>query len=389
MIDHEKCCYSNKFFVGHIDIILYSHSQLIISDYKLNEEQIFRSTLQLIIYNYLLKRKLEEYNFKNCQNIICVFFTKDVAYSFNPEKLYPKLIEFIERMNSQRKAPLLTRTIPKSTEKLKNACSFREVNLMIKYEGKTMIIKFINTKWEMLYIILMTIFAIIMIICNVIAKNGWDLFVIATIVWLLCSIYIPKYTTTRSRTFIILVFFIFLDGIIDSLSTGFWNWIGYPWILWYNYGLYPLIHPLSVIYLVTLWIFSIPIRSLIIGKYFVINYYNVDFNDRPQRFEKIVNRENKRILLFYFTGLVIVMSFICDWINFLVRPEIPDFENYIPPLGLWTPEKMAIRTTILLIVGVYCFYLAVQEKETKGSSILILLLLILIISSVTFLIAFI
>ncbi|MFX1274883.1 MAG: hypothetical protein ACFFBP_14920 [Promethearchaeota archaeon] len=260
---------------------------------------------------------------------------------------------------------------------------------MVDFSSKKLIVKFIDANWRLLYIVLMSFFMITMIICNLIAKDGWDLFSIIMIVWLLCSIYIPKYSTTRSRAFIILVFFIFLDGLIDSLSTGFWNWIGYPWILWYNYGLYPLTHPLSIIYLVTLWVFAIPYRSLIIGKYFVINYYNIDFNDRPQRFEKFFDKERKRIILFYFTGLVIVMSFICDWINFLVRPEIPDFDNYIPPLGLWTPEKMAIRTTILLIVGVYCFYLAVREKETKSSSVVILLIFILIISSITFLIAYI
>lgn len=263
---------------------------------------------------------------------------------------------------------------------------------MADFSIKYKLIKFIDANWESLYIVLMSFFTVIMIIINIIAKTdlfGWDLFSIMMVVWLLCSIYIPRHATTPFRAFIIIIFFIFLDGIIDSLSTGFWNWIGYPWILWYNYGVYPLTHPITIIYLISLWVFAIPLRTLIIGTHFVTHYYNVDFNERPERFEKFFDKERKRIILFYLTGWVIVMSFICDWINFLVRPEIPDFDNYIPPLGLWTPEKMAIRTTILLIVGIFCFYLAVREKETKGSSILILLFLVLIISSLTFLIAFI
>ncbi len=263
---------------------------------------------------------------------------------------------------------------------------------MSDFSIKSVIIEFIDANWESLYIVLMSFFTIIMIIVNVIAKTdlyGWDLFSIMMIVWLLCSIFIPRHATTPSRAFIILVFFIFLDGIIDSLSTGFWNWIGYPWILWYNYGLYPLTHPLTVTYLVTLWVFAIPLRTIIIGTYFVMNYYDADFNDTKEQFKIFFDKERKRIILFYLTGLAIVLSFICDWINFLVRPEIPDFDNYIPPLGLWTPEKMAIRTTIILIIGIYCFYLAVREKETKGSSIRILLILVLVVSSMTFLIAFI
>lgn len=263
---------------------------------------------------------------------------------------------------------------------------------MADFSLKRVIIKFFAANWELLYIVLMTSFTIILIICNVIAKNGWDLFSTIMIVWWFCSIYIPRHATTPSRALTMFILFIFLDGLIDSLSTGFWNWIGPPWILPYNYSLYPFLaptHPITVIYLVILWLLAIPYRSLTIGVYFVTNKYNTDSDDRPQRVEKFFDNKSKRIVLFCLTGLAIVMSFISDWINFLVRPEIPAFHEYIPPVGLWTIGKMAIRTTIVLIVGIYSFYLATREKETKGSSVVILFILLLIISSTTFLIAFI
>ena len=266
----------------------------------------------------------------------------------------------------------------------------KNFKIMVDFSLKHVIIKFIDANWKLLYIVFMTFFTIIIITCNLIAKKGWDLFPIIMIVWLLCSIYIPKHSTTPSRAFIILVFFVFLDGLIDSLSTGQLKWIGWPWILGYWFHLYPVVnptHPITAIYLVTLWIFAIPYRSLTIGAYFVTNYYNVDFNERPQRFEKFFDKERKKIVLFFLTGGAIVISLICDWFNFLIRPQIPEFYNYVPPLGFWTIERMAIRTALVLIIAAYCFYLAVREKETKGSLIIILFIIILILYLMTFLIA--
>ena len=130
-----------------------------------------------------------------------------------------------------------------------------------------------------------------------------------------------------------------------------------------------------------------PYRALTIGAYFVTNYYNVDFNERPQRFEKFFDKERKKIVLFFLTGGAIVISLICDWFNFLIRPQIPEFYNYVPPIGFWTIERMAIRTALVLIIAAYCFYLAVREKETKGSLIVILFVIILILYLMTFLIA--
>ena len=70
---------------------------------------------QLTIYGLLLKYKLEDYGVKINNNIICLGFSKDLAYAFNPEDSYPKLLEFVKSMNSQRNSPILSRRIPKTS----------------------------------------------------------------------------------------------------------------------------------------------------------------------------------------------------------------------------------------------------------------------------------
>jgi hypothetical protein len=248
-----------------------------------------------------------------------------------------------------------------------------------------------GSNWILFHAVLVSLSAIAMIICNVIAKEGWDIFPITMIGWWICSLYLPKYSTTPLRASLILVFFIFLDGLTDSLSTGMWSWIGPPWLLRYNYFLYPVTepttHPITGIYLVTFWMIAIPCRSLAIGAHYVASHFDIEFDEGTKRFRRFLDEERRRVILFYLTGWAIVMSLVCDWINFAIRPEVPVFDLYVPPLGFWTLERTAARTAVFLIVGAYCLHAAIREKRTRDSSVLAATALVLILIALTFLVA--
>ena len=108
---------SSLFNIGHIDIILFINGSLIIADYKHDENERYRSLPQLTAYGILLKGRLEDYGVHINNNILCIGFSKDVAYSFNPEDLYPKLLQFVKITNSNRNSCLLSRKIPKNSKR--------------------------------------------------------------------------------------------------------------------------------------------------------------------------------------------------------------------------------------------------------------------------------
>lgn len=108
---------SNLFNIGHIDIILFINGSLIIADYKQDENEIYRSLPQLTAYGILLKDRLEDYGVHINNNLLCIGFSKDMAYSFNPEDLYPKLLQFVKFTNSNRNSCLLSRKIPKNSKR--------------------------------------------------------------------------------------------------------------------------------------------------------------------------------------------------------------------------------------------------------------------------------
>ncbi len=108
---------SSLFNIGHIDIILFINGFLIIADYKQDENEIYRSLPQLTAYGILLKDRLEDYGVHINNSLLCIGFSKDMAYSFNPEDLYPKLLEFVKITNSNRNSYLLSRKIPKNSKR--------------------------------------------------------------------------------------------------------------------------------------------------------------------------------------------------------------------------------------------------------------------------------
>ena len=242
----------------------------------------------------------------------------------------------------------------------------------IKYRFATSI----DSRWNLFYIQLMTAYTLIIIGVNVITKQGFDLFPLFMIAWLFLSLLLPRLGVTPIRLFSIIFFFLVFDGLIDSLSTGHLFWIGEPWILRWEFGIYGIVpvHPISAVFLFTYWALAIPLRYLIIATYFVSSYYNVDFLARSTRQERVFDRERKKLLLIFTGGIAIMGGTTNDYFNFLVRPQIPDFATYIQPIGFWTLERMLIRTSIMIFVGIIAFTLALQKKEVRLSTVATLLI---------------
>ncbi len=114
-----------SYYTGHIDLIAVIDDTLIIADNKDTEEEIFRFLPQICCYAYLLKQKL---GFQNFDKIICVGFSKDIVYSFNPKILEGEILKFVKEINS-------TRTIPLKCIKLKNKTELdlqKEIEKLVK-----------------------------------------------------------------------------------------------------------------------------------------------------------------------------------------------------------------------------------------------------------------
>lgn len=106
---------SQLHYIGHIDLLLHQGDKLIIADYKLNEQKIFKALPQLTAYAIMVKDRLEKSGVRLEDNIICVGFSKDLAYTFKPESLFPKMLQFVKIINSKRKTALLSKKVPKNT----------------------------------------------------------------------------------------------------------------------------------------------------------------------------------------------------------------------------------------------------------------------------------
>lgn len=114
----KKIKKSKNTYIGHIDIILHQEGSLILGDYKQNEIKIFKGLPQIMAYGLMLKeRLLEEFGVNLKNKILCVGFSRDVAYSFDPEVLYSVILNFIEAINHKRGIPLLSRKIPKMAKR--------------------------------------------------------------------------------------------------------------------------------------------------------------------------------------------------------------------------------------------------------------------------------
>jgi len=99
---------NTEYFIGHIDLLLVEGNTLIIADYKPKLREIYKSLPQITAYAIFLRDRLENYNKNLNLKIKCVGFTRDQALEWNPETIFPKIIEFVEKRNKNRKNNLLT-----------------------------------------------------------------------------------------------------------------------------------------------------------------------------------------------------------------------------------------------------------------------------------------
>ena len=93
-------------YTGHIDLLAVFDNTLVIADYKPTEAEVLRSIPQILAYAYMLKERL---GLKGFKNVLCVGFTKDIAWSFNPSILEAEVIDFINYANQTRKSPLYSK----------------------------------------------------------------------------------------------------------------------------------------------------------------------------------------------------------------------------------------------------------------------------------------
>ena len=101
---------NGTYFTGHTDLLAISNDTLIVADYKPTENEIFKSIPQICAYAYMIKQRL---GFPTFTKILCVGFSKDVAWSFDPNILEKEILQFIKFINSKRKAPLQSKRFHK------------------------------------------------------------------------------------------------------------------------------------------------------------------------------------------------------------------------------------------------------------------------------------
>lgn len=93
-------------YTEYIDLLAVIDNTLIIADYKPTENEVLRSIPQILAYAYMIKQRLGLGGFKN---ILCVGFTNDIAWSFNPSILEAEVLDFINYTNLSRKSPLYSK----------------------------------------------------------------------------------------------------------------------------------------------------------------------------------------------------------------------------------------------------------------------------------------
>ncbi|MFW9875255.1 MAG: hypothetical protein ACFFG0_19280 [Candidatus Thorarchaeota archaeon] len=97
-----------KFFIGHIDLLLIEDDTLVIADYKPDLRKIYKSLPQITLYAVFLRDRLRICNKNADIKINCVGFTKDQAIEWNPNIIFPRIIDFVKEENRIRKSNLLT-----------------------------------------------------------------------------------------------------------------------------------------------------------------------------------------------------------------------------------------------------------------------------------------
>ncbi|KKM79292.1 hypothetical protein LCGC14_1351360 [marine sediment metagenome] len=99
-----------EYLTGHIDLNLTSKNIIYVSDYKSSITDMIRSLPQVSTYGLLLGNNLNNTNNSFNFKINCVTFSKDLAYSYNPNILNKEILDFVKLMNKKRNNRLMDRS---------------------------------------------------------------------------------------------------------------------------------------------------------------------------------------------------------------------------------------------------------------------------------------
>jgi hypothetical protein len=208
-----------------------------------------------------------------------------------------------------------------------------------------------EAKLYRIYVYCMVIFSIALTIVSLIGKGALDVYPLFMVGWTITNIILPRKATTPLRLALVLVVFTVFDGLIDSLShhgTGNFKWLPPPYLIGWNFTLYPNTTLLFKLYMLLLWGLILWFRSYMTA-YILVRHY------RSNTFIPELKYEN---IMLTFAGIMFLWtSMLSDWINFLVRPMIPPiFTNYVFPYGFWSVPYMAIRTILVAACGFAIFF---------------------------------
>ncbi len=173
---------------------------------------------------------------------------------------------------------------------------------------------------------------------NHVAKGSWDFYLIAQIVWVLCSIFVVAICSSIKRLVIAVIFLLFLDSFVDMCAMGDPFWWGTPprlteWI-WQTK---PHGERLVGAYWLCMWGFQVPLRCLAMARAVSGSW--------GRRFGIIALGLN----LLWFTSVQDILYYFA-WLG-LYSSHIQYF-RYLPPEGFWNLWNMLLlRVPIGVTMG--------------------------------------
>lgn len=100
---------TDKYLIGHIDLVLINNNEIMIADYKKNISEILKSLPQITAYAILLNKRLFNNDIRFNIKFKCIGFCKRGAIIFNPFIIQSKILEFIQDWNNDHNHNSTTR----------------------------------------------------------------------------------------------------------------------------------------------------------------------------------------------------------------------------------------------------------------------------------------
>jgi hypothetical protein len=210
-----------------------------------------------------------------------------------------------------------------------------------------------------------------LIILDVIGSHGIDLLPVFALLWATANVFLVRYASSVKRFAGILFAFIVFDAWVDGYAHGdtYHNlmpegpsaWIKTPFILGWDFVMYPYSHPLTIVYLIILWGILNPLQFYALTYYFVDLYTTKNVNKlfTPQT-------KTQNILLILIADLYLVSFSLSDYFNFLLR-------GYFPMVGLfpdvpWAYEVSFLHLIIMVSMALVIFILIFTVKLGRAGS---------------------